>query len=177
MTNEFALWLSIGAGAIAILYGVLSTQWILKQPAGSERMQEISAAIQEGARRLHEPPVHDDRRSSVSYLFIAFSDSGPRLGNRRWFRDRRYFLCPRRLHRHVCVRSRQCAHGSGRDQGRQSGAERRVPRRRYHRHARRRPRSPRRRRLLLIPADPQRHARRYELTRFTRLLVWHSAVR
>jgi K(+)-stimulated pyrophosphate-energized sodium pump len=50
MTYELALWLSIGAGAIAILFGVISTQWILKQPAGNERMQEISAAIQEGAK-------------------------------------------------------------------------------------------------------------------------------
>ncbi len=50
MTNELALLLSIGAGVIAILFGVISTQWILKQPAGSDRMQEISAAIQEGAK-------------------------------------------------------------------------------------------------------------------------------
>jgi len=50
MTNELALWLSIGAGVLAILFGVVSTQWILKQPAGSDRMQEISAAIQEGAK-------------------------------------------------------------------------------------------------------------------------------
>ena len=50
MTNELALWLSIGAGAIAILFGVVSTQWILKQPAGNSRMQEIAAAIQEGAK-------------------------------------------------------------------------------------------------------------------------------
>ena len=50
MTTEFALWLAIGAGVLALLYGLLSIQWILKQPAGSERMQEISRAIQEGAR-------------------------------------------------------------------------------------------------------------------------------
>lgn len=49
MINEFALWLSIGAGVLALLFGVISTQWVLKQPAGSDRMQEISKAIQEGA--------------------------------------------------------------------------------------------------------------------------------
>jgi K(+)-stimulated pyrophosphate-energized sodium pump len=50
MSNELALWLSIGAGALAIVFGIVSTQWILKQPAGNERMQEIAAAIQEGAK-------------------------------------------------------------------------------------------------------------------------------
>ena len=49
-TNELALWLSIGAGPLALLFGLFSTQWILKQPAGSSRMQEIAAAIQEGAK-------------------------------------------------------------------------------------------------------------------------------
>lgn len=49
MFNEFALWIAIGAGVLAILYGVLSARWILKQPAGNERMQVIAQAIQEGA--------------------------------------------------------------------------------------------------------------------------------
>ncbi|MGI9223879.1 MAG: sodium-translocating pyrophosphatase [Woeseiaceae bacterium] len=49
MSNELALWLSIGAGALAVLFGLVTTQWILKQSAGSDRMQEIAKAIQEGA--------------------------------------------------------------------------------------------------------------------------------
>jgi K(+)-stimulated pyrophosphate-energized sodium pump len=49
MANEMALWLAIGAGFLAVLYGIVSTQWILKQPAGNDRMQMIAQAIQEGA--------------------------------------------------------------------------------------------------------------------------------
>ncbi len=49
MTLDNALWLAIAAGGLAIIYGLLSVRWILSQPAGNPRMQEIAAAIQAGA--------------------------------------------------------------------------------------------------------------------------------
>jgi K(+)-stimulated pyrophosphate-energized sodium pump len=38
-----------GCAFIAIIYGAASISWILKQPTGTERMREISAAVQQGA--------------------------------------------------------------------------------------------------------------------------------
>ena len=50
MNPEMALWLSLGAALLALVYGVVSVNWILGRSPGSERMQEIAAAIQEGAK-------------------------------------------------------------------------------------------------------------------------------
>ena len=44
------LWLSLGAALLAVLYGLVSIRWVLGRPQGNERMQEIAAAIQEGAK-------------------------------------------------------------------------------------------------------------------------------
>jgi K(+)-stimulated pyrophosphate-energized sodium pump len=50
MTQELILWLVVASGVVAALYGWLETQAITKAPTGTDRMRELAAAIQEGAR-------------------------------------------------------------------------------------------------------------------------------
>jgi len=50
MLERYGLSLALFCAILAILYGIVSGRWILRQPAGNARMQEIAAAIQEGAR-------------------------------------------------------------------------------------------------------------------------------
>jgi K(+)-stimulated pyrophosphate-energized sodium pump len=50
MSTNLALWLCLAAAVLAVLYGLISARWILAQAAGTERMQAIAAAVQEGAK-------------------------------------------------------------------------------------------------------------------------------
>ena len=45
-----ALWAIIGCGALSIVYGIWAIQSVMSADAGNSRMQEIAAAIAEGAQ-------------------------------------------------------------------------------------------------------------------------------
>ncbi|WP_066481839.1 MULTISPECIES: sodium-translocating pyrophosphatase [unclassified Sphingomonas] len=44
------VYIAMLCGVIAVLYGILTSQQVLRAPAGNEKMQDIAAAIQEGAK-------------------------------------------------------------------------------------------------------------------------------
>lgn len=50
MSTASVLYLTLFAGVIAVLYGLITSRIVLSAPAGTTRMQEVAAAIQEGAR-------------------------------------------------------------------------------------------------------------------------------
>jgi len=50
MNSDIALWVSLGAAVLAVLYGLFSVTWVLGRSTGTERMEEIAAAVQEGAK-------------------------------------------------------------------------------------------------------------------------------
>ncbi len=47
--EQYAVYFALACAVAAVIYGLVSAQWILGLPQGNERMKQIAAAIQEGA--------------------------------------------------------------------------------------------------------------------------------
>ena len=78
MLEQYGMWIALGCAIIAILYGVVSTGWIMKQPAGNERMRQIAQAVQEGAKAyLNRQYVTIAIAGVVLFLIIGFAISRP----------------------------------------------------------------------------------------------------
>ena len=73
--NDHPVLFALVCGGVAIGYGVYLTFWLLSRPAGSERMQEIARAVQEGAAAyLKKQYTTIALVAVVPFLIIGFYD-------------------------------------------------------------------------------------------------------
>ena len=61
MANMNILWLIVGCGVLAILYGIWATQSVMSADSGSKRMQEISEAVREGGAAWRSAGIAQSR--------------------------------------------------------------------------------------------------------------------
>ena len=70
---DHAVLFALICAGVAILYGLYLTWWLLSQPAGNERMREISRAVQEGAAAyLRKQYTTIAAVAIVPFLLIGF---------------------------------------------------------------------------------------------------------
>ena len=71
--RDQAVAFALGSSAVAVAVGIGLTSWLLRQPAGNERMQEIGKAIQEGASAyLRRQYTTIAAVSIVPFLLLGF---------------------------------------------------------------------------------------------------------
>ena len=100
--------LALVCAGVAILYGIISSRWILAQPAGSERMQAISAAVQEGAQAYLKRQY--TTIGMVGVVLFAVIAIVPQPAYRHRLRHRRHSFRCGRLHRHERIGALERAH-------------------------------------------------------------------
>ena len=112
--NDHAVLFALVCARVAVAYGIGLTVWLLRQPAGNERMQEIARAVQEGAaaylRRQYRTIAVV---AIVPFLLLGFYNKlgwGTAIG----FLVGAVALGRRRLHRHERRGALERAHGRGR---------------------------------------------------------------
>ena len=111
--TPMAMLLIILAGLLSVVYGVVTTAALMKADAGNARMQEIAAAIAEGAQAYLKRQYITIGVVGV-VIFVGRRPSAWLDGRRRLPHRRRPFGRGR-LHRHERVGARQRAHGAGGD--------------------------------------------------------------
>jgi K(+)-stimulated pyrophosphate-energized sodium pump len=73
--SDHAVLFALLCAAAAVVYGIYLTAWLLRQPAGTERMQEISRAVQEGAAAyLRRQYITIAAVAVVPFLVLGFYD-------------------------------------------------------------------------------------------------------
>ncbi|HME81188.1 MAG TPA: sodium-translocating pyrophosphatase [Candidatus Eremiobacteraceae bacterium] len=80
---SISIWFAVGCGVLALAYGAYLIGWVLRQPAGNERMQEIAAAIQEGAlayMRRQYTTIAVVAAVLIVVLLVAFRAWEPAVG-------------------------------------------------------------------------------------------------
>ena len=149
------MWAIILCGLLSLVYGAYTVRAVMAADAGTPRMQEIAAAIQEGAQ------AYLTRQYTTIAIVgaVIFLIVGALLGlaGGAGLPDRRRAVGRGRLHRHAGVGARQRAHRAGLDALAGRRPVHGLPRRRRHRPAGGGPGAARRGRLLPHPDHGARH--------------------
>ena len=107
MLMDKIIFFALGCGALGVLYALVTAAWVSKQSAGSERMQEISDAIKEGATAFLNREY-----KTVAVVMVVLAALLTYLG--KWTASglcHRYGgFCRCRLHWHDGQRQGQCPH-------------------------------------------------------------------
>src|SRR5438067_11123174 len=81
------LWFAIACAFIAIVYGVLQSRWIISLPAGNVRMQEIAAAVREGASAYLKRQY-----TTISVVAVALINDNGLIPKLCWATDWGYII-------------------------------------------------------------------------------------